>query len=146
MTIWPSRTYARQVAALRQWIGQAVYIVELTFSGLSIGAVFHGEPRVLLDIVAFPRPDASRGLYPHVLILDDGRGINLGRVARITSNRAFDPCTADVLYADRTLQRRLLYRPSRLSPRRIAWIARRQLGALLGRPAWRLLNDEGGTP
>lgn len=131
-TVWPSRNYARQVARLRRMVGQPVYIVELTFNGLSIGAVFHGEPRVLLDVADFPRPAPSDGLYPHMLVLDDGRGINLGRIARVTRHRAYDPRAADILYEDRALARELLYRKPRLTPRRIAHIARRQLRALLG--------------
>lgn len=130
--VWPSRRYARQVARLRRMVGQPVYIVELTFNGLSIGAVFHGEPRVLLDVADFPRPAPSDGLYPHMLVLDDGRGINLGRIARVTRHRAYDPRAADILYQDRALARELLYHKPRLTPRRIAHIARRQLRALLG--------------
>ncbi len=131
-TVWPSRSYARQVDNLRRRVGQPVYIVELTFNGLAIGAVFNGEPRVLLDIVDFPRPAPSNGLYPHLLVFDDGRGINLGRIARVTVNRPFDPRKPDILYENRALTRRLLYAKSRLSHRRIAFIARRQLRALLG--------------
>jgi hypothetical protein len=138
--VWPSRGYARQVARLRRAIGRPVFIVELTFSGLAVGAVYHGEPRVLLDITAFPRPDPSNGLYPHMLVLDDGRGINLGRIARVSVNHAFDPDPADVLFSDRALQRKLLYGPQRLNPRRIARVAREQLRRLLGKPARRLLE------
>ena len=83
--VWPSRSYARQVATLQRRIGQPIYIVELTFNGLAVGAVFHGEPRVLLDVVAFPRPDPSNHLYPHMLVLDDGRGINLGRIRKLNN-------------------------------------------------------------
>jgi len=140
--VWPSRGYAQQVANLRRAIGRPVYIVELTFNGLAIGAVYRGEPRVLLDVVAFARPDPSNGLYPHMLVLDDGRGINLGRIARVSTNRAFDPTASDVLYSDRALQQKLLYGPLRLSPRRIAWVAREQLHRFLGKPAARLLKRE----
>ena len=144
--VWPSRNYARQVATLQRRIGQPIYIVELTFNGLAVGAVFHGEPRVLLDVVAFPRPDPSNHLYPHLLVLDDGRGINLGRVARVTAKRAFAPDNTDVLYGDHALQRKFLYQPRRLTPRHIAWIARQQLRMLLGRPMDKLLGRARGTP
>lgn len=138
--MWPSHGYARQVEHLRRAIGQPVFIVELTFSGLAIGAVYHDEPRVLLDVAAFPRPDPSNGLYPHMLVLDDGRGINLGRIARVSLNHPFDPAISDVLYSDRVLQRKLLYAPQRLNPRRIARVAREQLRRLLGKPARRRLE------
>ncbi|MEW6330606.1 MAG: hypothetical protein AB1560_04005 [Pseudomonadota bacterium] len=139
-TVWPPRGYTRQVARLRRAIGQPVFIVELTFNGLAIGAVYHSEPRVLLDVAAFPRPDPSTGLYPHMLVLDDGRGINLGRVARVSLNHAFDPAAAELLYSDRALQRKLLYAPQRLSSRRIARVAREQLRRLLGKPVRRRLE------
>jgi hypothetical protein len=133
--VWPSPGYARQVAALRRRVGQPIFIAEVSFNGLSIGAVLHSEPRILLAVADFPRPDPSRGLYPHMLVLDDGRGINLGRVARVTAGRAFDPNSEHVLYGDRALQQRTLYRARRLSVRRIAAIVRGQLRVLLGRPS-----------
>lgn len=144
--VWPSRSYARQIAALQRRIGQPIYIVELTFNGLAVGAVFHGEPRVLLDVVTFPRPDPSNHLYPHLLVLDDGRGINLGRIARVTVNRAFAPDKTDVLYGNRALQHRFLYRAQRLTPRHIARIARQQLRTLLGRPMDKRLGRNRGRP
>lgn len=145
-TVWPSRSYARQVATLQRRIGQPIYIVELTFNGLAVGAVCHGEPRVLLDIVAFARPDPSNHLYPHMLVLDDGRGINLGRIARVTVNRAFTPDKTDVLYGDRALQNQFLYRAQRLTPRHIARVARQQLRTLLGKPMVKRLGRNRGTP
>jgi hypothetical protein len=144
--VWPSRSYARQVATLHRRVGQPIYIVELTFNGLAVGAVFHGEPRVLLDVVAFPRPDPSNHLYPHMLVLDDGRGINLGRIARVTVNHAFAPDKTDVLYGNRALQHRFLYRAQRLTPRHIARIARQQLRVLLGRPMDKRLGRNRGAP
>jgi hypothetical protein len=144
--IWPSRSYARQVATLQRRIGQPIYIMELTFNGLAVGAVCHGEPRVLLDVVAFPRPDPSNHLYPHMLVLDDGRGINLGRIARVTANRAFAPDKTDVLYGNHALQHRFLYRAQRLTPRHIARVARQQLRALLGKPMNKRLGRNRGMP
>ncbi len=144
--VWPSRSYARQVATLQHRIGQPIHIVELTFNGLAVGAVFHGEPRVLLDVVAFPRPDPSNHLYPHMLVLDDGRGINLGRIARVTASRAFAPDKTDVLYGNRALQHRFLYRAQRLTPRHIARIARQQLRVLLSKPMDKRLGRNRSSP
>jgi hypothetical protein len=111
---------------------------------LAVGAVCHGETRVLLDVVAFPRPDPSNHLYPHMLVLDDGRGINLGRIARVTANRAFAPDKTDVLYGNRALQHRFLYRAQRLTPRHIARVARQQLRTLLGKPMNKRLGRNRG--
>lgn len=74
------------------------------------------------------------------------RGINLGRVARVTINRAFDPKKGDVLYNDPALQRQVLYGPRRLNPRRLAGIVREQLRSLLGRPMKTLVGQDGNQP
>jgi hypothetical protein len=140
--VWPPPDYARQVERLRAAIGETVYTVELTFNGLSVAAVYAGEAHVLLDVADFARPDPSRGLYPHMLVFDDGRGINLGRIARVSLRTAFDPASDDVLYADRQVQQTLLYGPRRLSPKRIAAVSRLQLAAILGVPARDLLRHE----
>jgi len=80
------------------------------------------------------------------LVLDDGRGINLGRIARVTANRAFAPDKTDVLYGNRALQHQFLYRAQRLTPRHIARIARQQLRVLLGKPMDKRLGRAWGAP
>lgn len=78
-------------------------------------------------------PDPARGLAPHLILLDDGRGINLGRLVRVSLDRAFGPSPAQVLYQDRTLQNQLLSGRRRLSRRFIARTSRLVLGQLLGK-------------
>jgi hypothetical protein len=139
--VWPSPQYAQQVERLRAAIGETVYIVELTFNGLAVSAVYAGEACTLLDVADFPRPDPSRGLFPHMLVFDDGRGINLGRIARVSLRTAFDPAHDEVLYADRQVQQTLLYGPRRLSPKRLGAVSKLQLAALIGAPTQWLLEQ-----
>ena len=98
--LWPSPDYARQLEALRAAVGETVFIAELELTDVQLSARLTDKPYVLLGVVDFPRPDPARGLTPHLVVLDDGRGVNLGRIARITRSRAFNPAPADVLYRD----------------------------------------------
>jgi hypothetical protein len=131
--LWPSATYARQVSRLRAAIGANVYLVEVLASETHLAVRQTSTPHVLLDVLEFPRPDPARGLAPHLILLDDGRGINLGRLVRISVGQAFGPAPAQVLYQDRVLQERLLLGRRRLSHEFIARSSRLALGRLLGK-------------
>lgn len=89
--LWPSPDYARQLEALRAAVGETVFIAELELTDVQLSARLTDKPYVLLGIVDFPRPDPARGLAPHLVLLDDGRGVNLGRIARITRSRPHRP-------------------------------------------------------
>lgn len=132
-TLWPSAVYNRHVKRLRAAIGQNIYLVELLASDTHLAVRQTGTPYVLLDVLDFPRPDPARGLAPHLILLDDGRGINLGRLVRISLDRAFGPSPKQILYQDRALQKRLLLGKRRLSRRFIARSSRLALGQLLGK-------------
>jgi hypothetical protein len=88
----------------------------------------------LLDVISFPRPDPTKGIAPHLILLDDGRGINLGKIARITVNTPFNPPASDILYQDGHLMQNLLFRESRLSKASIAAKSKMLLGKILGKP------------
>lgn len=133
--LWPSPDYARQVDALRAAIGETVYVAELELTQVQLGARLTDKPYVLLGVVDFPRPDPTKGLAPHLVLLDDGRGVNLGRVARLTRSCPFSPAPKDVLYQDRPVLQGLLFNERRLSPEFIAVRSRRLLGELLGAPS-----------
>jgi hypothetical protein len=130
--LWPSPDYARQLDALREAIGETVFVAELELTDVQLGARLTDKPYVLLGIVDFPRPDPAKGLAPHLVLLDDGRGVNLGRIARITRSRPFSPAPSDVLYRDGPVLDHLLFSERRLSPQFIAFQSRRLLGELLG--------------
>ncbi|WPL17427.1 hypothetical protein Thiowin_02438 [Thiorhodovibrio winogradskyi] len=129
--LWPSPAYHQQVERLRAALGETIYLVELIESPVQLGVHLSGQPYELLGVIDFPRPDPARGLAPHLLLLDDGRGVNLGRIARV-SRRPFAPEAADLLYLDRTAEQNLLFAQRRLSPEFLAQRSRAALGECLG--------------
>lgn len=130
--LWPPRDYAHQVDALRGAIGETVYVAELELTDVQLGARLTDKPYVLLGVVDFPRPDPERGLAPHLVLFDDGRGVNLGRIARISRSRPFSPEPSNVLYRDALVLQGLLFNERRLSPAFIAVQSKHLLGELLG--------------
>ncbi|AGA31913.1 hypothetical protein TVNIR_0201 [Thioalkalivibrio nitratireducens DSM 14787] len=144
--LWPSTAYARQVERLRAAVGQTVYLVELEASDTHMAVRQTGRGHILLDVLDFPRPDPARGLAPHLVLLDDGRGINLGRILRISLGRAFDPSPAQLVYQDEPLRHRLLLGERTLSKGFIADRSRRLLGQILGRGAPPALDTPGKEP
>lgn len=130
-TLWPSADYNAQVQRLRAAVGETVYLAELHDTETQLGAQVTDRAYALLGVIDFPRPDPARGLAPHLILLDDGRGVNLGRIARI-SRRPFQPAAEDVLYLDRAAHRTLLFADRRLSNAFIARRAHAALGQVLG--------------
>ncbi|MGV6858110.1 MAG: hypothetical protein ACWA5X_03965 [bacterium] len=122
--LWPSRHYEQQVAALKQAIGQTVYLVELKAGDIHLAVELCDKPATLLDVIDFPAPSTEKGLAPHMLILDDGRGINLARVARVSTGSAFNPPPEHTLYRDEALMQATLLRDRRLSHASIAATSR----------------------
>lgn len=133
--LWPPASYYQQVAALRAMVGQAVYVVEITTTDMNAGVHFPGQAVELLAVVDFPKPDPYRQLCPHLLILGDGRGVNLGRVARVTCQRAFAPEAADVVFSNHEFVEGVLLAPRTLSREFVAATTRAALGRMLGKPA-----------
>ncbi len=131
--LWPSPVYTQQVESLRNAIGKKVYIVELKPSEINMGIRLSDTAYELLDVIDYPRPDPAGGLAPHLILLDDGRGINLGRIARITVQSPFNPPDAHILYQDNFLMQRLLLRERSLSKASIAATSRALLGRILGK-------------
>jgi len=129
--LWPSADYHRQLERLRGAIGETVYLAELRETDVQLGVRLTDRPYQLLGLVDFPRPDPVRGLAPHLILLDDGRGVNLGRIARI-SRRPFQPDASDLLYLDRAAHRDLLFADRRLSEAFITERAQAALGHVLG--------------
>jgi len=131
--LWPTPDYAVQVERLRSAIRHPVYLVELVPTEINLGVHYTDKPYVLLDVLDFPRPDPAKGLAPHMLLLDDGRGVNLGRIARVSTASPFNPTPAQILYTDREALQRLLFVERRLSQQFIAARSRALLGQLLAK-------------
>lgn len=133
--LWPSPDYDAQLERLRAAVGRRIYLVELIPNAVGLAVSMPGQPVVLLDVLAFPRPDPERGLAPHMLLLDDGRGVNLGRVARVSVDRPFDPDPEQLIYRDRDAVDGLLFAERRLSKQLTADRSRALLGQILGKAA-----------
>ena len=131
--LWPSADYHRQVETLRTAIGETIYLVEVVESPIQLSVHLSGTAYILLGLIDFPRPDPARGLAPHLILLDDGRGLNLGRIARI-SRRPFDPAPDDLLYLDQATSQHLLFSERRLSRDFLARHTRLALAHCLGYP------------
>lgn len=132
--LWPSADYDRQLARLRDHIGSEIYLVEVRYNGLSLAVQVGNRAVRLLAVIDFPAADPQRRLYPHMILLDDGRGLNLGWIARISQERAFAPDPEQVLYRQADLERQLLFHPRQLSNDTIAQTSHHNLARLLGKP------------
>ena len=131
-SLWPSDEYDNQITQLRHNIGKPIYIVEIKITDINLAVVMQGRAVILLDVIAFPASDPERRLYPHMLLLNDGRGLNLGRVARITMGREFDPDPEDIVYQEHQLLKRLLFNERRLSDETVSRVSKLQLARVLG--------------
>ena len=131
--LWPSDEYDEQVRHLHDNIGKSIYIVEIKITDINLAVTMQGRAVILLDVIAFPAPDPEQRLYPHMLLLNDGRGLNLGRVARITTGRAFDPSPDDILFQEHQLLKTLLFHERRLSDESVASVSKTNLARILGR-------------
>lgn len=132
-SLWPSDEYDEQIRHLRRNTGKPIYIVEIKITDINLAVTMHGRAVILLDVIAFPAPDPEKRLYPHMLLLNDGRGLNLGRVARITTGRAFDPSPEDILFQEHQLLKSLLFHERRLSDESLARVSKSNLARILGR-------------
>lgn len=129
--LWPGENYHQQVEKLRQHIGKNIYLCELKITDIN-AAVHHTDREYrLLAIIDFPQPDPKTNLYPHNILLDDGRGINLGRIASISIGQAFSPAPENVLYQDKKLINNLLPGKQRVSTKSIQQTSRRLLANIL---------------
>jgi hypothetical protein len=143
-TLWPTHDYYQQVEQLRAAVGQALYVVEIHSTAINAGVAFSGTALTLLGIADYPQPDPYRQLCPHLLILDDGRGVNLGRVARISRHTAYMPQQADVLFTNHEFMQNVLLAPRTLSRESAAATSHALLAQLFGdTPGLYLENPKG---
>lgn len=140
-SLWPSDEYDEQVLQLRENIGKPIYLVEIKVTDINIAVTMQGKSVLLLDLIAFPAPDPAKRLYPHMLMLNDGRGLNLGRVARITTGHAFDPSPKDILFQEHQLLKSLLFHERRLSDESVTQVSKNNLARLLGRQLKQIVED-----
>lgn len=139
---WPSDEYDEQVHILKSNLGNDIFLVEVKFSDINVAINLGNKPVKLLDVIKFKGHDPQKRLYPHMLILGDGRGLNLGWIARVTCNKPFDPAPEDILYQENKLVEHLLFHERQLDANSIAETSRQQLAAILGKPIKPLSLDK----
>lgn len=139
--LWPPAEYHQQVAQLRQAVGTPIFLAELRDTAINAGVKFSDQPLVLLSVIDYPQPDPYRQLCPHMLILDDGRGINLGRVVRVSRKQAFGPAEKDILFRNAEFVDGVLLAPRQLSRESIANTSREILSLMFGEEPGRLLQS-----
>ncbi|HPE58761.1 MAG TPA: hypothetical protein PLB10_00370 [Thiolinea sp.] len=144
--LWPAADYFTALQKLQAVVGQPVFVAEINMTDINAGIKISGTPLILLAIVDFPRPDPYRQLAPHLLIFDDGRGINLGRIARISRESAFDPGTEQILYLNRPFTQAQLFAPRTLSREQLGQTSRALLAEMFGPEPGRLLASLDQTP
>ena len=132
--VWPGAAYQKQIKRLKQVVGETVFLAEIRSSEVNLSVTMENRGFELLGVIDFPRPDPEKNLYPHLIVLDDGRGINMGQIARISFNRPFQPAADDILYQDGQLLETLMYCERSLTRGKVEAISRQELGAILGRP------------
>lgn len=137
--LWPPRDYFVAVQRLRAVIGQVIYLVEINAGEINAGVKFSAQPLVLLGVIDYPEPDPYRQLCPHMLILNDGRGVNLGRIARISINTPFQPQGEDLLFTQQDFMQQFLFAPRSLSRESIQQTSTMLLQQMFGDTAGRLL-------
>lgn len=137
--LWPLPDYFRQLERVRAAVGEAVYLAELRDTAINSGVKISDEALKLLAVVDYPEPDPYRQLFPHLLVFNDGRGVNLGRIARLSINTAFGPPAEDVLYQNQEFLQEVLFAPRVLSQQSIANTSKGLLALMLGDQPGQLL-------
>jgi hypothetical protein len=132
-SLWPPEEYGRYVQNLKAAVGKQIYIVEVCSPHLSMAIT--STAFELLAVQNFPKPNPEKGILPHFILLDDGRGINLGRVARISINTPFNPPADKILYRHKALLKLLLSDERRLSKEHISAISKALLKDMLRKTA-----------
>ena len=137
--LWPPRDYSVAVQRLKAVVGQAIYLVEINAGEINAGVKFSDQPLVLLAVIDYPEPDPYRQLCPHMLILNDGRGVNLGRIARISINTPFQPQGEDLLFSQQEFVQQFLFAPRSLSHASLKQTSTMLLQQMFGDTPGRLL-------
>lgn len=138
--IWPQANYSEQIKQLKKNIGRKIFIMEAKFSGMHITPIQDAQPYELLAIVPFPKADPTQHLLPHLLVLDDGRGINLGRIIRITIESAYTMASEQTLFNNLSLKKMLIHEKRSLSKYSIHNTSKKELANLLGYPMPRRMD------
>ena len=112
-------------------LDKPVYIIPLHQNQNSLTFSITGKSIVLVAIIDYPNPDPENHMYPHMLVFNDGTGINLGRLLQVSINRPFNPGKEDIIYKDKNLQKSLMFRERQLNEESIRLTSKIGLSELL---------------
>lgn len=129
--LWPPNSYFEQLKNLYKMLDKPVYIIPLHQNKNSLTFSITGKAIVLVAIIDYPNPDPENHMYPHMLVFNDGTGINLGRLLQVSINRPFNPGKEDIIYKDKKLQKSLMFRKRQLNEESIRLTSKIALGELL---------------
>lgn len=145
-TLWPDENYDAKLEKLQQLIGHKIFLIEAVVTDINAGIHHTGQAYTLLSIVDYPQPDPKTGLLPHVIILDDGRGINLGRIIQISIESAFTEAERNIIYKNDTLLNNLLPHYNPLDKKSLTQISKALLANILCKtesaPAIQKITDD----
>jgi len=129
--LWPPNNYFEQLENLYKMLDKPVYIIPLHQNQNSLTFSITGKSIVLVAIIDYPNPDPENYMYPHMLVFNDGTGINLGRLLQVSIIRPFNPGKEDIIYKDKKLQNSLMFRERQLNEESIHLASKIGLGELL---------------
>ena len=129
--LWPPNSYYKQLKNLYKMLNKPVYIIPLQQNQNSLTFSISGQAIILVAIVDYPAPDPEHHFFPHMLVFNDGTGINLGRILRVTINHPFNPGKEDIIYEDKKVQNSLMFRERQLNEEFIHLTSRIALRELL---------------
>lgn len=131
-SLWPDENYDAKLEKLRRLIGNKIFLIEAVITDINAGIHHTGHAYTLLSIVDYPQPDPKTGLLPHVIILDDGRGINLGRIIQISIKSAFTTAKKNIVFENEALLNKLLPDGNTLDKKSLTQISKALLANILG--------------
>lgn len=130
--LWPDSQYYAKLEKLKLLIGRKIYLIEAVVTEINAGIHHTGQAYTLLAIVDYPQPDPKTGLLPHNIILDDGRGINLGRIIQISIESAFTSVEKNIIYRNDILLDNLLPHYNPMDKKSLTQISKTLLANILG--------------
>lgn len=131
-SLWPDEKYDAKLEKLQRLIGREIFLIEAVVTEINAGIHHTGHAYTLLSIVDYPQPDPKTGLLPHNIILDDGRGINLGRIIQISIESAFTESEKNIIYRNDNLLDNLLPHYNSLDKKTLTQISKALLANILG--------------
>lgn len=130
--LWPDSQYYAKLEKLKLLIGRKIYLIEAVVTEINAGIHHTGQVYTLLAIVDYPQPDPKTGLLPHNIILDDGRGVNLGRIIQVSIESAFTAVEKNIIYRNDILLDNLLPHYNLMDKKSLTQISKALLANILG--------------